>query len=173
MKGKIHGVVRPDLPPNSPLLSALFPSGARGGKKSPHVKRRQVSSRPPGLSSTTQSADGTVETIVQQAGCWQVRTLAAQLRSKRDIRSRMISSAQELDSAGCGGSLLLVSGGKIPHLFLRDAITESGSEGRTTFCMIQSVVSLFGHFFRFLWTPIVWAHIAVNVCLNARNVGRK
>ncbi|CAM6087120.1 unnamed protein product [Calypogeia fissa] len=109
-KGQIHGVVLPDLPTRFPL-STFFPPRAKAFKQS--TKTNGYVSPSPALPTqeTPDISIGTVQSIVQRAGCSQVRTVAAQLRSMGDIRSRLLTSALELDATGSGGSLLLVSGG--------------------------------------------------------------
>lgn len=42
---------------------------------------------------------------------WQVRTVAAQTRSLPELQERMINASNDIEVAGCGGSLLLLSGG--------------------------------------------------------------
>lgn len=53
---------------------------------------------------------GLVETL-RGLDCWQVRTVAAQTRLLPEIQDRMVKASNNIEAAGCGGALLLLSGG--------------------------------------------------------------
>lgn len=100
----INGVVTPDLPIKASLieyfhsleLKHLLPS-LRGKSSTKEIE----------TSSDRESDAG----AFQRINCWTVRTVAAQTRSLPELQERMMKASNDIEVAGCGGSLLLLSGG--------------------------------------------------------------
>ncbi|OAE24329.1 hypothetical protein AXG93_2798s1020 [Marchantia polymorpha subsp. ruderalis] len=105
--GHIHGVVRPDLPEVHPFFKFVSARVATGEKKRPKLGTTM------GTPSAASSLEiiGQMESSVQNASCWRVQTVAAQMRSRKDVCRHLLTSAQTVNASGYGGALLLVSGG--------------------------------------------------------------
>ncbi|KAL3691964.1 hypothetical protein R1sor_005615 [Riccia sorocarpa] len=105
--GDIHGVVRPDLPEAHPWFQ--FGSARVAAKQ---ISSSEMETQSDGsLRASTCGSIQEFEKTLQEATCLRVETVAAQLRSRKEICRRLVASAQRVDGCGCGGSLLLVSGG--------------------------------------------------------------
>jgi hypothetical protein len=91
----IHGLISPDLPTKVSLLDFFYSllSSTENKERQPVVDMHTV-----------------LRSGIQGFKCWQVRTVA-------QIRELMVKRAEQIDNSGCGGALLLVSGGTIPNPF--------------------------------------------------------
>lgn len=116
----IHGVVTPDLPIKASLVEFLQTfdiSHVRQLLQHTKSTKEEKQNR-----SVAESHSG-IGNGLQGFNCWQVNTVAAQTRSMPEICKRMVNSAQEIDSAGSGGALLLLSGGTKPY-FLNPLLSD-------------------------------------------------
>lgn len=99
----INGFVTPDLPVKTSLAEFLNSFELK------HILPRLVQK-----SSKEETVQlprlGLVETL-RGLDCWQVRTVAAQTRLLPEIQDRMVKASNNIEAAGCGGALLLLSGG--------------------------------------------------------------
>jgi hypothetical protein len=98
----IHGLISPDLPTKVSLLDFFYSllSSTENKERQPVVDMHTV-----------------LRSGIQGFKCWQVRTVAAQTRTMAQIQELMVKRAEQIDNSGCGGALLLVSGGTIPNPF--------------------------------------------------------
>ncbi len=103
----IHGLISPDLPTKVSLLDFFCSLLSSNMFSSTEDKERQ-----PVVDMHTVLKSG-----IQGFKCWQVRTVAAQTRTMAQIQELMVKRAEQIDNSGCGGALLLVSGGTIPNPF--------------------------------------------------------
>jgi hypothetical protein len=103
----IHGLISPDLPTKVSLLDFFYSLLSSNMFSSTEDKERQ-----PVVDMHTVLRSG-----IQGLKCWQVRTVAAQTRTMAQIQELMVKRAEQIDNSGCGGALLLVSGGTIPNPF--------------------------------------------------------
>jgi hypothetical protein len=97
----IHGLISPDLPTKVSLLDFFYSLLSSNMFSSTEDKERQ-----PVVDMHTVLRSG-----IQGLKCWQVRTVAAQTRTMAQIQELMVKRAEQIDNSGCGGALLLVSGG--------------------------------------------------------------
>ncbi|CAK9868074.1 unnamed protein product [Sphagnum jensenii] len=97
----IHGLISPDLPTKVTLLDFFYSLLSSNMFSSTEDKERQ-----PVVDMHTVLRSG-----IQGLKCWQVRTVAAQTRTMAQIQELMVKRAEQIDNSGCGGALLLVSGG--------------------------------------------------------------
>ena len=104
----INGVVTPDLPIDATLVEYLNTFNMKNLQKSLKqlIAKEKETEKVALVDSQVGFTDG-----IQGFNCWQVKTVAAQMRSEPEIRERIIKSAREIEEGECGGSLLLLSGG--------------------------------------------------------------
>ena len=104
----INGVVTPDLPIDATLVEYLNTFNMKNLQKSLKqlIAKEKETEKVAPVDSQVGFTDG-----IQGFNCWQVKTVAAQMRSEPEIRERIIKSAREIEEGECGGSLLLLSGG--------------------------------------------------------------
>lgn len=104
----INGVVTPDLPLKASLVEYFHSLDLK--HLLPSIRQKSTKQEISEFGATSDSQSGSTETL-RGFNCWQVRTVAAQTRSLPALQERMIKSSCEIEASGCGGSLLLLSGG--------------------------------------------------------------
>lgn len=110
----INGVVTPDLPIKASLVEYLHSFELKHLLPGLRQKSSKEVVSEFGASSNSQSGlTGTLRGL----NCWQVRTVGAQTRSLPELQERMMKSSYDIEASGCGGSLLLLSGGNELEFF--------------------------------------------------------
>ncbi|KAG0576506.1 hypothetical protein KC19_5G085000 [Ceratodon purpureus] len=104
----INGVVTPDLPIKASLIEYFHSLELK--HILPNLRQKSLKEEISSFDSSLDSQTSSFETL-RGFNCWQVRTVAAQTRSLPELQERMIKSSHEIEASGCGGSLLLLSGG--------------------------------------------------------------
>ena len=103
----VNGVVTPDLPIKASFVEYFHSLELKHLLPSLRQKSLEEISE---FGASSDSQTGFIETL-RGFNCWQVRTIAAQTRSLPELQERMMKSSYEIEALGCGGSLLLLSGG--------------------------------------------------------------